>query len=283
MTPSLLLLSALLAAPAAPIEITSAVIKVSEEADVPASEAGVLAQINVKDGQLVEEGATIARIRDSDVRLLVDRSRLEAAIALKKYDSDLDVQYAKKSTDVARAELTRSLDSNLKYPKTVSSSELDRQRLLVEQGELEMQKAEREREIAGLTHEIRENEHRTALDQLERRTILSPLKGMVVELQRHRGEWVQPGDTVARIVRLDRLKVEGFLAAKQASLKLVGCKARVKVTADDGSTLESPAEIVFVSPEIDPINSQVRVWAEVENEDLALRPGMQATVIVEPQ
>lgn len=284
MTPAtLLLLSAMLTVPAEPIEISSAVIKVGEEAAVPASEAGVLAEISVKDGQLVEEGATIARIRDSDVRLLVERSRMEADIALKKFNTDLDIQYAKKSTDVARAELARSIDSNTKYAKTVSKSELDRQRLLVEQGELEMQKAEHEREVAGLTHQIRENEHSTALDQLERRTIASPLKGMVVELQRRRGEWVQPGDTVARIVRLDRLRVEGFLAAKHASLDLVGSKARIQVTTADGKSLESPGEIVFVSPEIDPINSQVRVWAEVENADLALRPGMQATVIVEPK
>jgi multidrug efflux pump subunit AcrA (membrane-fusion protein) len=281
---NLLLLAALLGADSGEsIEIPSAIIKVAEEAAVPAGEAGLLAEIGVKDGQLVDEGELIARIRDSDVRLLVERSRIEAEIARKKSTSELDIQYAKKSTQVARAELARSLDSNAKYPKTVSSSELDRQRLLVEQGELETQKAEHEREVAALMLEIRENEHRTALEQLERRTIASPLKGMVVDVQRRRGEWVQPGDTIARIVRLDRLRVEGFLAAKHARLDLTGNKVRIKVEAADGAILEAAGEIVFVSPEIDPINAQVRVWAEIDNADLALRPGMQATVLVEPE
>ena len=41
-------------------------------------------------------------------------------------------------------------------------------------------------------------------------------------------------------------------------------------------------KIVFVSPEIDPVNAQVRVWAEVENPDLSLRPGLQAEMIIDP-
>src|SRR5438067_13290102 len=83
------------------IEISSAVIKVSEEVTVPARDAGVLAKIEVKEGQLVEEGDTLVRLHDSDVRLAVDRARLEAEIALRKFNNDVDVRYAKKSTEVA--------------------------------------------------------------------------------------------------------------------------------------------------------------------------------------
>lgn len=267
----------------APIEISSAVIKISEEAAVPSSQAGVLAAVEVKEGEFVQEGHVLARLLDKDVRLTVERASLESEIALKKFNNDLNIRYARKSTEVARAELARSLETNEKYPKTVSNSELDRQRLLVEQGELETKQAEHEREIAGLTHEIRDNEHRTALDQLERRTIAAPLRGMVVEVHRRRGEWVNPGETVARVVRMDRLRAEGFLSVKHARLELVGSKVRVKVVDAAGKSFELPGEIVFVSPEIDPINSQVRVWADVDNGELKLRPGMQATLVVEPR
>ena len=265
------------------IEIPSAVIKVSEEVAVPARDAGVLAKIEVKEGQLVEEGDCVVRLLDSDVRLAAERARLEAEIALRKFKNDVDLRYARKSTEVARAELARSLDTNEKYPKTVSNSELDRQRLQVDQGELQIQKAEHEREVAGLTREIRDSEQKIASEQLERRTILAPLRGMIVEVLRRRGEWVQPGDTVVRIVRLDRLKAEGFVPARHASLDLVGSKVRLKVVSADNKTTEFPGHIVFVNPEIDPLNSQVRVWAEVENLDLKLRPGMQATLTIEPR
>jgi RND family efflux transporter MFP subunit len=274
-------ISCLVAAQPGAIEVTGAVIKVAEEVAVPAGDAGALAAVEVKEGQLVEEGQVVARIRDSEVRLAVDRARLEAEIAFRKFNNDANILYAKKSTEVARAELARSLETNEKYPKTVSNTELDRQRLLVEQGELEVKQAEHEREIAGLTREIRENEYKTALDQLERRTISAPLRGMVVEVHRRRGEWVQPGEPVARIVRMDRLRAEGFLAAKHARLQLVGSKVKLKITDEGGQPLEFPGQIVFVSPEIDPLNSQVRVWADVENKELRLRPGMQATLVIE--
>src|SRR5438034_722296 len=267
----------------ASVEIPSAVIKISEEIAVPARDDGVLAKIEVKEGQLVEEGDVVVRLLDTDVRLAAERARLEAEIALRKFKNDVDLRYAKKSTDVAKAELARSLDTNEKYPKTVSNSELDRQRLQVDQGELQIQKAQHDLGVAGLTREIRDSEHKIASEQLERRTILAPLRGMIVEVLRRRGEWVQPGDTVVRIVRLDRLKAEGFLPAKHASLDLVGSKVRLKVVGGDNKPMEFAGHIVFVNPEIDPLNSQVRVWAEVENPDLKLRPGMQATLTIEPK
>src|SRR4051794_11827052 len=108
------------------IEIPSAVIKISEEVAVPARDAGVLAKIEVKEGQLVEEGDCVVRLLDTDIRLAVERARLEAEIALRKFKNDVDIRYAKKATEVAKSELARSLDTNEKYSKTVSNSELDR-------------------------------------------------------------------------------------------------------------------------------------------------------------
>jgi len=265
------------------ITIESVVVTIAEQVSVPAADAGMIAEILVKPGDLVAEGDLIARLRDDDVRLLVDRTRLNAEIAARESTSDLDSRYAAKTTEVARAELTRSIESNSKYAKTVSNSELDRQRLLVDQGELETQRAEHQQQIAALTHQIRDNEHRSALDQLALRKMTAPLKGMVVEVRSGRGEWVQPGDAVARIIRLDRLRVEGFLSFRLGVRNLVGRPAEVTAQSDDGEIMVLPGKVVFVSPEIDPLNDQVRVWIDIENDDLKLWPGMIASVKVMTQ
>jgi multidrug efflux pump subunit AcrA (membrane-fusion protein) len=39
-------------------------------------------------------------------------------------------------------------------------------------------------------------------------------------------------------------------------------------------------KIVFVSPEVDPITGQVRIWAEIDNRDGRLRPGQPAQMVV---
>jgi RND family efflux transporter MFP subunit len=265
------------------ITIESVIVTVSEQVEVPSAEAGVLASIAVKPGQFVEAGTLIASLRDEDVRLLVERTRTNAEIATREFENDLNEIYAGKTTEVARAELLRATESNLKYAKTVSQTELDRLRLLVQQGEVGIQKAEHERKIAGLTNQIRLNEYQTALNQLSLRQMSAPLRGMVVEVHRRPGEWVQPGEAVARIIRLDRLRVEGFLPASQGRLSLVGQPASVYSETEDDLPIELSGEVVFVSPEIDPINSQVRIWIEIDNGDLRLRPGMTASVTVEPR
>jgi len=51
------------------IEIASALVKLIEQADVPAREAGVLAAVNVREGQMVEEGEVLAQIVDTEARI----------------------------------------------------------------------------------------------------------------------------------------------------------------------------------------------------------------------
>ncbi|TVP99676.1 MAG: HlyD family efflux transporter periplasmic adaptor subunit [Planctomycetaceae bacterium] len=264
----------------ASVTIAAAVVTLAEQVEVAAAEAGIVAEVRVRPGQMVETDSPIARLRDDDAELSVERTRLQADIAARQAESDLDELHAKKSTEVARAELARAIEANAKYPKTVSQTELDRQQLLVEQGELETRRAEHERRIAGLNREVRENEHQLALHQLNLRRLSAPIPGMVVEVHRRPGEWVQPGDVVARIVRLDRLRVEGFLPASQGRAELVGRLARVETVIDDSETLTLSGEVVFVSPEIDPIDAHVRVWIDVENSEHELRPGMTVSVTV---
>jgi multidrug efflux pump subunit AcrA (membrane-fusion protein) len=45
---------------------------------------------------------------------------------------------------------------------------------------------------------------------------------------------------------------------------------------------EFPGKIVFVSPEINPVNGQVRIWAEVDNKDGILKPGLRTRMTLVP-
>jgi macrolide-specific efflux system membrane fusion protein len=103
---------------------------------------------------------------------------------------------------------------------------------------------------------------------------------MVVQVNRRRGEWVEPGEMVVRILRLDRLRAEGFLKARYLSGDVEDWRVTLTVDLPGRPAAELPGEVVFVSPEIDPVNSQVSIWVEVDNEDLRLRPGMRAKMTI---
>ncbi len=51
---------------------------------------------------------------------------------------------------------------------------------------------------------------------------------------------------------------------------------RPQVSPPNASSHTVPGHIVFVDPEIDPGNAQIRIWVEIENPELRLRPGMRA-------
>ena len=71
-------------------------------------------------------------------------------------------------------------------------------RLTKQKAALEIEAASQDREIARLTAKLKENAVETAINNVAHRRIIAPLGGMVVQIKRQRGEWVQPGDVVVR-------------------------------------------------------------------------------------
>jgi macrolide-specific efflux system membrane fusion protein len=55
----------------------------------------------------------------------------------------------------------------------------------------------------------------------------------------------------------------------------------VKLTVE-GSNDETvfTGTVAFVSPEVDPITGQVRIWAEIDNRDGRLRPGQPVRMTI---
>lgn len=266
------------------IEIPSALVKLIEQVDVPAREAGVLAAVAADEGQMVEEGELLAQIVDTEARLAEEKAQIELEIARRNAENDVNTRFANKSVEVAKAELRRSTESIEKYPKSISDSEMDRLRLIVDRAVLEVEQAERELEIAEFTRQIKENGYKSAQEKVERHRITAPIGGVVVQVNRHRGEWVEPGEMVVRILRLDRLRAEGFLPVRYLRHDLQDWQVKLTVDLPGNPGAEFPGKVVFLSPEIDPVNSQISIWVEIENKDLRLRPGMRAkmTIMVPP-
>jgi macrolide-specific efflux system membrane fusion protein len=156
---------------------------------------------------------------------------------------------------------------------------LDVEQLTVQKNRLEAEEAEHEQTIAGLEMRAQENELNAAKAQIARRKIVAPFDGTIVQVYVRKGEWAEPGQKALRIVNAGRLKAEGFIRAEDATTIAPGKAIELTVTFNDKPQAFS-GKIAFVSPEVDPITGQVRVWAEVENRDGKLRPGQAAKMKV---
>jgi RND family efflux transporter MFP subunit len=263
------------------IQVSSVLIKLIEQVEVPARESGVLADVMVREGEMVAAGAPLAQIEDADAQLDKRRVQLELIGARRQAESDVKVRFARKSLEVAQAELRRAVDSEKRLAQSVSQSELDQLRLVVQKSTLEIEQAQLELDLAKTLQEVKENDLEIAEHSIQQRRMTAALAGFVVQVNRRRGEWVQPGQTILRILRLDRLRAEGLVSAQDVSGQLNGSSVKLTVHLSDQSSTEFTGKIVFVSPEIDPVNGQVRVWAEIDNSGLQLRPGLHGSMVID--
>src|SRR5690606_30899856 len=90
------------------LQAESVLIKLVEQVDVPAREAGILTETDAAEGKLVQQGEELARIDDAEARLAVDKARLELEVARLEADNDIDVRFARKTLEVDTAELRRA-------------------------------------------------------------------------------------------------------------------------------------------------------------------------------
>ena len=257
-------------------------VTVLEQSQVSASEAGILSSLEVRQGLPVEAGQELGRLDDALPRIEQMQAQYDLEIAQRNSTDDLHVRYAKAEWDVAQSEYHQGQEANKKVDNTITKSEMRRRELAVERARLEHERAQREHAISGVMMQSREAALRTATVKLQRRSIIAPISGIVVNVHKQLGEWVTPGDPVLRILRIDRLRVEADLKADRFGPEVAGWPVTVTAQWPNGRSEHFQGKIMFASPEIEPVNNDFRVYAEVINRNNLLRPGMNVHMTLYP-
>ncbi len=271
-------------APAKSVTVSHCLVTLIEEAQVPAEEAGVLVEVNAREGQQVQAADPLARIDDSRALMQHRVAQLELKVAHEKAANDINVRYATAASKVAEAEYQQAVDANQKVSGSVPLAEVRRLLLTHNRSELQIEQAKLDLRVSGLEAQVRQAEVEAALENVGRRHITAPLDGEVVRIYRHAGEWVQPGDPVMHVMRMDRLKIEGFLNAKDYSqAEIDGRLITATVELARGRRETFQGKVVFVSPLVE-AGGEFRVWAEVlnrqQNDDWLLSPGLAAEMTI---
>jgi macrolide-specific efflux system membrane fusion protein len=264
------------------IKVPGALVKLIDQLDVPAREAGQIVQLDVQEGARVKAGEVLARLDDTEARFAEQRAKVELQIAGEQATSDIDARSAQRSLMTAEMELKRAEDARQRLRDLVTETEIDKLRLNADQAKLALEKAQHELAVARLQQSLKKVEADFATQRVARRSLSSPFPGVVVQVFKHAGEWAEPGDKVLRVIRLDRLRVEGFLEAAQAAGALEGRPVTLTVDLPGKPAASFSGKLTFVSPEIDPFNRSVRVLAEIDNPQSQLKPGLRGTLTIRP-
>ncbi|QDV42151.1 Macrolide export protein MacA [Stieleria neptunia] len=273
---SIAIASTAVVASAETIEVDSVLIRLIDQVDVPARAIGSLVEVQTSEGKRVEKGDLLAQIDDTEAQLDYKRATFELDIAMRDAENDVAIRSALKKRVYSKAHFDRLVRAEAAQPRSVSQSELEKARLEAEQAEFEIEKARSDLQNAKTKKDLTANALALAKRNIEVRRILAPQSGEVVEVLRHVGEWVTPGEKIFRIVSIKRLRAEGFVQASQVTEALKGLPVKVVRHDQHDPAQTYSGTIVFVSREIDPVNGQVRIWAEIDNHDGRLQPGHRA-------
>jgi macrolide-specific efflux system membrane fusion protein len=235
-----------------------------DEVKVPTREAGVIMRLAVRQGDVVKKGDILACIDDDQPQMEKRRAEAEHAQALAKAESDVDVRYSQKAYDVAKATHEKAEQSHELVKNSVTEVERRRLRLEWEKAELQIEQAKLERNLASLAATSKGVEVMASEKAIERRVIRSPLDGEVEEVFPHEGEWLQPGEPLARVITIDRLYVEGFVdATRFGPASLRGRPVTVEARLDNGRTEAFEGRIFKIKHRVE--GGSYRVVAEVKN------------------
>lgn len=264
-----------------PLKVDAPSVAFLEDVQIPAREAGLVVSMQLREGQTVQRGDLLARLEDTRAQLTLQRAKLNLEKAQFRAGNDHKIRMAQKALRLAQVEERRGLDSQARRAQSISGTELARLRHAVEVAELTLEQARTEVEELGLEVAAREHDVEAAEHEVQRHRLHAPFSGVIAKRLRNRGEWVEPGQAVYRLVSVERLRVSGYLPADQADKTLVGKPAIVRFTSE-GTPREARGKVAFVSPEADPNTTTVRVWAAIENSDLRLRPGTPVEMVIQP-
>jgi membrane fusion protein (multidrug efflux system) len=114
--------------------------------------------------------------------------------------------------------------------------------------------------------------------RLARTTIRAPFDGILDDRRIEVGTMVAPGQTVARVVDLDRVKIDGGVPERYAADIHVGTEALVSFDVLPGK--EFPARLDYVGAAVNTENRTFPVEMVLPNEDGLIKPEMVANVSI---
>lgn len=249
-----------LAMPAAAQEQHDCVIEPFMVLQVGAAVEGVVETINMVRGAPVKKGDVLAVLEGN-----VERETLELAEAQAR--SRVAVQIAETRLHLARTELGRAEQLAERNVGTVSA--LDLAQAEVKQAELELLQAQ---EVI----ELQQHERDRAQAILDRKTVRSPIDGVLLRRLIGPGEYVYSQAHVAQIATIDPLYVDVFLPTQLYSAIEVGQMATVRPAPPIEGVFQ--AEVTAIDKVFDAASDTFGVRLRMPNPDNALPAGVDCTI-----
>ena len=255
--------------------------------------AGSVAELLVKDGQSIAQGAELIRLKvpDLDAQLAAAQSRLEQARATldnierggrKAELVEIDGGIARAKLDRDTAQRNFEALGRLEKKQAATRQEVDAAQSKVRQADLDMESLEHKRSalitssdktVAEARLHEAEADIRLAQRRIADAVVRSPIAGTVYNLPVRLGTYLNPGDLVAGVGVLDRLRVRIYVDEPELGRVAVGFPVNITWDALPGNGW--PGEVEQLPTEIHALGTRQvgEVLSTVDNPQHVLVPG----------
>jgi RND family efflux transporter MFP subunit len=257
-----LLLALALAAPAAAEEVHDCLIEPFLVVQVGAPLEGVIASVSARRGARVAAGEEIARMESAVEEATLRMAEHNAA-------STTGVDLARARVDLLASEARRQRE--LANRAIVSAAQLEVAESELAQARVELARAEDDRRMAALDRD-------RAATQLERRTIRSPVDGIILRRLIGPGEYAHSQSAIAQIAAIDPLHVEVFLPTRLYGRIAEGQSALVRPAEPVGG--EYRAVIETIDQVFDAASDTFGVRLVLPNPGERLPGGVDCTLVL---
>ncbi len=236
------------------------------------------------EGQALSAGQLVARLDPGDYALQARRAeaqRRAASVAAAAIAPQLDV--ARHHAETARANLRRY--ETLAPEGAVSAQEVDAQRNADQAALDQVRVLERQRAQALAQADEAASTVALAQSQTDKTRIYAPIGGAVLERLVEPGEVVAPGQAVAVMANLARVKLKVFVSERDLGKLRLGAPVRLRVDAFPGRDFAArvvrvDAQAQFTPRDVHMADERSRtvygVTVEAPNPEGLLKPGMPA-------
>ncbi len=236
-------------------------IEPSEVVELGSSVPGLVDQLFFERNNFVNSGEVVARL-DSRVEV----ATLELALARAEIDTSLNLR----RENAAFGLRTQKRNQRLFNESTISAQDMDKVKTETYIAQLQARQEEDNKRIAKL-------EAARAQQALERRTIRSPISGVIVERYKSIGEYIE-AEPVYRIANLDPLHVELILPVEQFDTIQLGMKAEITLDIDSQTDTSHIAVVKSVDRVADAASGTFGVLLSLPNSGLRIPSGVRCNL-----
>lgn len=246
------------------IDLDRCLVSFIDDISLPAKESGVIKSLNVKEGDYVPAGTVVGKIDDELYQLMLDQAQLRFELATEAANDTFPITAAEKKLLVATVEAKKT--SGLADKGSKSETDRLMANYTKDIAALELQMAKRDKQKAVGEQRLEAARLMEVRTHMKGHILQSDFDAYVIKILKKPQEYVQQGEEVMRIARMDRLWVQGTIDIADLNPdEVINRKVEVTVTRARGEQKKIDGVITNIGLESQS-GTRYMVKAEVKNE-----------------